>query len=255
MKNSTTCRLCHCESSYVFERKLLNYNVSYYKCPNCGYLQTEEPFWLEDAYKEEINLTDTGLASRSIHNLGVVLAFFLSSELKKPLLLDYSGGYGLLTRLLRDSGVNAFWSDKYCKCLFSRGFEDNGKTKYDIVTSFEVLEHLHITKKELSEIFNKGENFVFTTCLYNNNLPSDWWYFGSEHGQHIGFYSKKTLRYIATEKNFFYSRIFKSYHIFTKKRFSVVKFYIYYLLVRAFSAHLLVLRSKTWADHLFLKRK
>jgi len=185
-----TCRLCLCESSYAFDRNLLRYNVSYYQCSNCGYLQTEEPFWLEQAYKEEINLTDTGLASRSIHNLGVVLAFFLSSELKKPLLLDYSGGYGLLTRLLRDSGLNAFWSDKYCKCLFARGFEDNGKTKYDIVTSFEVLEHLHNTKIELKEIFKKGEKFIFTTCLYNNNLPSDWWYFGSEHGQHIGIYTR-----------------------------------------------------------------
>ena len=84
MKKNTNCRLCLCVSSHVFVKKLLNYNISYYKCTNCGYLQTEEPFWLEDAYKEEINLTDTGLASRSIHNLGVTLAFILSSQRKKP---------------------------------------------------------------------------------------------------------------------------------------------------------------------------
>lgn len=255
MNNEVNCRLCLSKSSYVFKRKLLKFNVSYFQCERCGYLQTEEPFWLEDAYKEEINLTDTGLAARSIHNLGVVLAFYLSSQLKKPLLLDYSGGYGLLTRLLRDSGVNAFWSDKYCKCLFSRGFEDNGNTKYDIVTSFEVLEHLHNTKKELNKILGKGDNFIFTTSLYKNNVPSDWWYFGSEHGQHIGLYTKKSMQYIANENNFFYSCILKDYHIFTKKRFSVVKFYIYYMLVRFFSAHLLFLRSKIWEDHLMLKSK
>ena len=118
-----------------------------------------------------------------------------------------------------------------------------------------MLEHLHNTKIELKEIFKKGENFIFTTCLYNNNLPSDWWYLGSEHGQHIGFYTKRSMQYIAKENKLFYSCIFKSYHIFTKNRFSVVKFYIYYMLVRVFSVHLLVLRSKTWADHLMLKSK
>jgi hypothetical protein len=255
VKKFTTCRLCLCKSPHVFVRKLLNYNISYYKCPNCGYLQTEEPFWLEHAYKEEINLTDTGLASRSIHNLGVVLAFILSSEIKKALLLDYSGGYGLLTRLLRDSGVNAFWSDKYCKCLFSRGFEDIGNTKYDIVTSFEVLEHLHNTKKELNDIFKKGENFIFTTCLYHKYIPSDWWYFGLEHGQHIGFYTNRSMQYIAKQNKLFYSCVFKCYHIFTKNRFSIVKFYLYYILVRVFSAHTLVYKSKTWTDHMLLKSK
>ena len=255
MNNEVNCRLCLSKSSYVFKKKLLQFSVSYFQCQRCGYLQTEEPFWLEDAYKEEINLTDTGLASRSIHNLGVVLAFILSSEIKKALLLDYSGGYGLLTRLLRDSGVNAFWSDKYCKCLFSRGFEDNGNTKYDIVTSFEVLEHLHNTKKELKEIFKKGENFIFTTCLYHKNVPSDWCYFGSEHGQHIGFYTRRSMQYISKQNNFFYNCVFNSYHIFTKNRFSIYKFYFYYIIVRAFSAHHLVFKSKTWTDHMLLKRK
>jgi hypothetical protein len=68
-----TCRLFLCKLSYVFKRKLLSYSVEYFKCSYSRYLQIDEPFWLEQAYKEGVNLTDKWLTSRSIHNLGVVL--------------------------------------------------------------------------------------------------------------------------------------------------------------------------------------
>ena len=73
MNKFATCRLFLCKSSYLFKRKLLSYSVEYFKCSYSGYLQTDEPFWLEQAYKEGVNLTDNCLTSRSIHNLGVVL--------------------------------------------------------------------------------------------------------------------------------------------------------------------------------------
>lgn len=48
-----TCKICGSETSQKFKAKILvKYDINYYHCENCGFLQTEEPFWLEEAYKE-----------------------------------------------------------------------------------------------------------------------------------------------------------------------------------------------------------
>jgi hypothetical protein len=44
-----------------------------------------------------------------------------------------------------------------------------------------------------------SKNILFSTDLLSNAIPNPnyWWYYGLEHGQHISFYSLKTLQYIA----------------------------------------------------------
>ena len=50
-KNNLRCRLCSGDLEYKFQLLLLkNYRVSYYQCVNCSSLQTEEPYWLDEAY-------------------------------------------------------------------------------------------------------------------------------------------------------------------------------------------------------------
>jgi hypothetical protein len=33
-------------------------------------------------------------------------------------------------------------------------------------------------------------------------LPDEWWYYGSDHGQHVSFYTLPTLQYIAEKIEF-----------------------------------------------------
>lgn len=41
------CKICHHEVDKLFKEKVLNkYNIQYYKCPQCGFIQTEKEFWL-----------------------------------------------------------------------------------------------------------------------------------------------------------------------------------------------------------------
>ena len=62
------CSICQNISKHIFTGKLLNkYDVKYYHCKECGFMQTEEPFWMEEAYDDAINDTDIGLLSRNIH--------------------------------------------------------------------------------------------------------------------------------------------------------------------------------------------
>ncbi len=74
-----TCKICGKENKFVFKTKIMKkYEISYFHCENCGFLQTEEPYWLSEAYKEPINITDTGYLSRNI-NLSKIVATLLVS--------------------------------------------------------------------------------------------------------------------------------------------------------------------------------
>ena len=54
------CKICSSNTSEVFTKEILGkYLVKYYQCNFCEFLQTEKPFWLEESYKNPINISDT----------------------------------------------------------------------------------------------------------------------------------------------------------------------------------------------------
>ena len=63
---SIFCRICQSSPEKLFSTIILQkYSVEYFQCLHCGYVQTESPFWLEEAYRRPINDVDTGLMMRS----------------------------------------------------------------------------------------------------------------------------------------------------------------------------------------------
>ena len=61
------CKICNHETNNIFTAKILNkYYAKYYYCDHCGFLQTEEPYWLKEAYSNSISITDTGIVARNI---------------------------------------------------------------------------------------------------------------------------------------------------------------------------------------------
>ncbi|PKP48055.1 MAG: hypothetical protein CVT92_16440 [Bacteroidetes bacterium HGW-Bacteroidetes-1] len=136
------CKICNQQAKHVFKAKVLKkYVINYFHCEQCGFLQTEEPYWFDEAYRESINVSDTGYMQRNINlsqKLTILLALFFD---KKAKFLDYAGGYGVFTRIMRDIGFDFFWDDKYTKNLFAKGFEYQKEWEYEAVTSFESLEH------------------------------------------------------------------------------------------------------------------
>lgn len=199
-----TCKICNSKSDLVFTSKLLKkYEVKYFKCKYCGYLFTEDPFWLNEAYERSINLSDTGLIGRNIYFSQALSVLIYFNFNKDALFLDYAGGYGVFTRLMRDIGFDFYWHDPYTQNLFANGFEkklDNSR-KYELVTAFEVFEHLEQPKQELLKMFELTNTVVFSTELIPQEIPdpASWWYYGFEHGQHISFYSSRTFEYLANK--------------------------------------------------------
>lgn len=104
---------------------------------------------------------------------------------------------------MRDLGYHFFWYDTHCLNLFSKGFEGelDGAQRYEVITAFEVVEHLVNPGSSLKHILSSCESFLFSTDLLPEPFPAfdQWWYFGPEHGQHISFYSLKTLSKLAEE--------------------------------------------------------
>jgi hypothetical protein len=214
------------ETALIFTAKLLSkYDVRFYRCKETGFIQTEEPYWLPESYSSAITKLDVGLVMRNQNLTEVAVPLFLRYFNHGSLFLDYAGGYGLFTRMMRDRGFNFYHTDIYCQNLFAE-FHDlkelNKNTKFEAVTAFEVLEHLVSPKDEIKDILAYSDNLYFTTELVPPGLkkPDDWWYFSLETGQHISFYTKESLEYIAKQFDKFYYTDGKWQHLFTKTQLS-----------------------------------
>ncbi len=193
------CRVCRGSSRYVFTQLVLGREVRYFDCCTCGYLQTETPTWLGEAYSSAINDVDTGIMVRNRTNVGRVVMTLAAYSRLNGLVVDHAGGYGILVRMLRDAGVEALWRDPYCANLLARGFEANNQTA-DLITAFEVLEHLVDPVADLRAMLREAPMVLLSTDLVPTDVtpPTDWWYLGQEHGQHIGFFRRSTLKFLAT---------------------------------------------------------
>ena len=126
---------------------------------------------------------------------------------------------------MRDKGYNFYRSDKYCVNLFANYFDCDdldSKVKFDLLTAFEVFEHMSDPVKELKIMMEFSEHIFFSTELSpeNENEISKWWYISPEIGQHISFYSKQTLQCLAERLGFYYYSDGKYFHFFTKKKTS-----------------------------------
>jgi glycosyltransferase involved in cell wall biosynthesis len=224
------CKIC-ASLVHQFDRaKVLNkHEINYFQCSNCGFIQTEEPFWLTEAYSEAIASSDVGLVFRN-GQLSQIASHIIPQIFDhNAKFLDYGAGYGLFVRLMRDLGFDFYWHDKFCQNIFAKGLEaklsSNIDEKYELVTAFEVFEHFTNPLDEIEQILKYSRNILFSTDLLpeNNPKPNEWWYYALQEGQHIAIYTSKALSIIADKyKLNFYSNG-RSLHLLTERIISDFK--------------------------------
>ena len=220
------CKICNSQSNDFATAQVLNkYDVKYFQCLNCGFVQTEEPYWLEEAYSNAIAMSDVGLVFRNLmfSDLTSTLIFNFFDHNSK--FLDYGAGYGLFVRLMRDKGFDFYWFDKFCQNLFSQDFEINLDKKenyqFELITAFEVFEHLVNPNIELENLLKISPNILLSTELLppNNPKPNDWWYYVLHEGQHISIYTHHSLQILAERYNLNLYSNGSSLHLLTEKKF------------------------------------
>ena len=221
-KGDKICPICNSAASKEMFSAIVrgHYLARYRFCGQCGLLFVESPEWLEEAYKVPINISDTGIMARNLElsRITSVILYFLFNKGGK--FLDYAGGYGIFTRLMRDIGFDFYWYDPYSANLMARGFEFvDGMSGFELLTCFEVFEHLREPMKEIEKMFGFSDSILCTTTLLPANIPNpdDWAYYGLEHGQHISFYSFATMKFMAKAFSCNLYSNGATIHIFTRR--------------------------------------
>jgi glycosyltransferase involved in cell wall biosynthesis len=219
LKREIACRLCGNRSHYRFDKILLyKFNVEYFECVYCHSLQTEVPYWLEEAYGQQAEKLDTGKASRTLENFFLLPSLFDKLALTlDSVFVDWGGGSGLLTRLLRDVGYNYYSYDLYSKSEFSQGFIwDFLERKVSVITAFEVIEHFPNPAVDWEKLLeSKPDYCVCSTGIYSGQ-DENWFYLSPENGQHVFLYSAFALALIASRFGYTVYPI-GSYLLFCKK--------------------------------------
>lgn len=244
---TVTCRVCSHISSY-FATALLRgeHKVRYYQCPNCGFKQTESPFWLEDAYSSAITSADVGLVRRNLTLAGKSHALICAFFNPDARFLDYGGGYGLFVRLMRDRGFDFYLLEERCTNLFAEGFDvrTGEEGPYEMVTAFEVLEHFVHPIEEIEKLLRLSTSILLTTQLIppHNPRPDQWWYYGLDHGQHVSFYTGRTLALIADHFGLHFASDGTSMHLLSTKQIRPTLFRLFTKPIGAAVANLLTRR-------------
>ncbi len=217
------CSVCESILAPLFQKKIMfKYDGYYHLCNNCKFIQITNPHWLEEAYSSAITSTDIGLITRNLYFSEIIEKIILKFFKNENAFLDYGGGYGLFVRIMRDKGLEFYREDKYCENLFAKYFDKNdlkSETKFEMVTAFEVFEHLENPIEVFKYLLTMSDNILFSTELQPDKDLENWEYLSPENGQHISLFHYQTLLKISNLLNMQLHTNKKSLHLLTKKRY------------------------------------
>ena len=125
---------------------------------------------------------------------------------------------------MRDEGYDFFHYDQHCPNLFAPGHDADisGSVRYELVTAFEVFEHLAEPAKIVAELLSISDSVFFSTEPLPIPAPpiADWWYYGPEHGQHIAFFTREALQQLAARFSEKYYTDGGSVHLISRRHIS-----------------------------------
>lgn len=250
---SIKCKICGNESDLLFKHLVRRkYEAEYFKCKSCGFVFINNPTWLEEAYANPINDSDTGILIRNIVSVDFISLLIFSYFKKRGEFLDYAGGYGIFTRLMRDYGFDFYWYDPYTDNIFVKGFEKNitDNVKFEAITAWEFFEHVEDPVQIFKELLCSTNSIFFSTETISSKYDVNWHYFGYDHGQHISFYERKTFYKIAEmfNLNYYYQNDF---HLLTRKKLNGLFIKMIFLISKTGFSKVVkkIMKSKTYSDH------
>jgi 2-polyprenyl-6-hydroxyphenyl methylase/3-demethylubiquinone-9 3-methyltransferase len=183
--------------------------VYYRRCPACGFVFTTAfDAWSPERFKDHIYnddyvIYDPGYVEARPTTIAGMIARTFAGEKARLRVLDYGGGNGVFAERLRAAGFAA--AETYDP--FSPRFSTMPEGRFDIVTSFEMLEH-HPDPRAgiaaLAECLGDPGVIVFSTLVQPADFEKQrlgWWYAGPRNG-HISLFSRRALAYAWQQAGF-----------------------------------------------------
>jgi SAM-dependent methyltransferase len=211
-----------CEEARGKYLPLTGVPIYYFLCEQCGFCFAPEfsQWQLEDFEKkiynsEYLQVDPDYLDVRPRANANSLISAFRDrgSEIRH---LDYGGGKGLLSDLLRKSG----WQTTSYDPFVDREIYLENLGKFDLITAYEVFEHVPDVKQlisNLSSLLVQDGVVLFSTLLSDGNLGPrqriSWWYASPRNG-HISLFSRKSLAILGAKERFHLGSSSSGFHAF-----------------------------------------
>ena len=198
--------------------------VWYRRCGSCGFIFTDffDEFtpqqWTQHVYNADYGQVDPGYAQARPRTNAIELQCFLRRP-ADTVGLDYGGGNGMTTRLMRDAGWTFDCHDPY-------GHSDlveANRGRYDFCSALEVMEHTPQPMQALQsmvQLCSSDRLVLFIGTAVHDGIVDDrtrlsWWYAGPRNG-HISLFSREALRRLGARFGLDYASVTRGTHLLTR---------------------------------------
>jgi hypothetical protein len=207
MKRDKHCCICDKHVEYHLTLTLLNkYDVNFYRCSQCGFIQSEDPYWLEETNARPASLIrriDAGRKGRAAKNAKFMDGFLKNNKVSPEKYLDFgSGEEALFANEMRELGYKYYAMDG----LYPPDNDIKGtwRMKYGAITAFETFKHLVDPRETFGRLAKKTNTIIIGTQRASFSQPPgpEWDYFNRRWGAHVSLYTLKSFKILGEEFGF-----------------------------------------------------
>ncbi len=199
--------------------------VYYRHCGRCGFCFAPSLMaWAPAEFERRIYNQDYArvdpdyLDVRPRANAANVAALF-GAHRQQIVHLDFGGGDGLLSRLLREGA----WNSRSWDPFADKAVPLQSLGQFDLVTAFEVFEHVPDVPKlmrDLKTVLAPNGLLLFSTLVSDGELQPGqrltWWYAAPRNG-HISLFSKESLALLARREGLVFGSFSPNLHVFFRQ--------------------------------------
>lgn len=210
-----------CEEAYGHYLLKSGKMVDYFLCDACGFgFAPEFREWTRARFSDEIyneayvDVDPEYVSKRPTDNANALQQRF-GAQKEHIRHLDYGGGSGVLSRVLRENG----WDSQSYDPMVDPEKDIADLGTFNFVTAFEVFEHvpdINALVAGLIELCTPDGLIMFSTYCSDGEIqrgqPLTWWYAAPRNG-HISLFSQSSLRLMFSRYGFIAHSIDANLHL------------------------------------------